>query len=189
MTARPAPLTLDSEPKGRPPGTPEEALLSPARRGWSEHAFDDEKADEETNGAPIRAPLTRDEARALLARSRAVSPWFVIGVQAILGVCVALLAALLTGHAEYGWSALYGAAVVVLPGALMARGMTSRLSSLTPGLSAVSVVAWELVKISVSLVMLVLAGKLVQHLSWPAMLAAMALCLQVYWFALRWRGR
>lgn len=148
-------------------------------------AFD----DEETDDLPWQAPLTREEARDLLSRHRAVSPWVVLAVQAAVGGVVALLAALATGHAVYGWSALYGAAVVVLPGALMARGMTSRLSRLAPALSVVSVVAWELVKIAVSLVMLLLAGRLVQPLSWPAMLAAMALCLQVYWVALRWRGR
>jgi ATP synthase protein I len=151
---------------------------------WNPRAFD----DEETDGDADRAPLTRDEARALLARSRAVSPWYVLAVQAVVGLCVALLAVLFTGRMESGWSALYGAAVVVVPGALMARGMTSRLTSLSPGLSAVSVLAWELVKISVSLLMLVLAGRIVQHLSWPAMLAAMVVCLQVYWVALRWRG-
>ena len=171
------------EPSGDAREAPLHQQRAPQRQGsgWAD--------DDDTGGLPSRPPLTAEEARELLARSRAVSPWVVVGVQAAVGVCVALLAVLLTGHAEYGWSALYGAAVVVVSGALMARGMTSRLSSLTPGLSAVSVVAWELVKISVSLVMLVLAGKLVQHLSWPAMLVAMALCLQVYWIALRWRGR
>jgi len=34
-----------------------------------------------------------------------------------------------------------------------------------------------------------LAPKLVQPLSWPALLAGMALCMQVYWLALMWRGR
>lgn len=179
MPASPAP----QEPAATPSGSPMHQLRGP--HGGSSTAFD----DDDTGGLPSRPPLTAEEARALLARSRAVSPWVVVGVQAAVGACVALLAVLLTGHAEYGWSALYGAAVVVVSSALMARGMTSRLSSLTPGLSVVSVVAWELVKISVSLVMLVLAGRLVQHLSWPAMLVAMALCLQVYWVALRWRGR
>jgi ATP synthase protein I len=37
--------------------------------------------------------------------------------------------------------------------------------------------------------MLWLAPKLVQPLSWPAMLAALSACMLVYVFALRWRGR
>jgi ATP synthase protein I len=104
-------------------------------------------------------------------------------------VAVALLALLLTGRQEVGWSALYGAATVVVPGALMARGMTSRLSSMNAGASAVSFMLWEAVKIAVSVAMLMLAPKLVQSLSWPALLVALVLCMKVYWLALLWRGR
>ena len=109
--------------------------------------------------------------------------------QGAVGVAMALLALLLTGRQEVGWSALYGAATVVVPGALMARGMTSRLSSMNAGASAVSFMLWEAVKIAVSVAMLMLAPKLVQSLSWPALLVALVLCMKVYWLALLWRGR
>jgi len=71
---------------------------------------------------------------------------------------------------------------------LMARGMTSRFSSVSPGALAVSFMVWELVKIAASVAMLVLAPKLVQHLSWPALLVGLVLCLKCYWVALLWRG-
>jgi ATP synthase protein I len=71
----------------------------------------------------------------------------------------------------------------------MARGMTSRLSSTSPGTSAVSFMLWEMMKIGVSVAMLMLAPKLVQPLSWPALLVALVLCIKVYWLALLWRGR
>ena len=147
--------------------------------------------DEETQAAGAAAfkPLTREEAEALRAKDPPLSPWRVIGVQVAVGAGVALLALLLAGRPEVGWSALYGAATVVLPGALMARGMTSRLSSKSPGASAVSFMLWEAVKIVVSIAMLALAPKLVQPLSWPALLVAMVLCMKVYWLALSWRGR
>jgi ATP synthase protein I len=87
------------------------------------------------------------------------------------------------------WSVLYGATTVVLPGALMARGMTSRISSMSPGSSAVSFMLWEMVKIAVSVVMLMLAPKLVQPLVWPALLVGLVLGMKVYWLALLWRGR
>jgi ATP synthase protein I len=48
---------------------------------------------------------------------------------------------------------------------------------------------WEMVKIAVSVVMLMLAPKLVQNLSWPALLATLVLCIKVYWLALLWRGQ
>lgn len=118
-----------------------------------------------------------------------MSPWRVITVQAVVGVVAALIGWAITGRSAVAWSMLYGAATVVVPGALMARGMTSKLSSMAPGASAVSFMLWEFVKIGVSLVMLFVAGKIVQPLVWPALLAAMVVCMKVYWVALLWRRR
>ena len=152
--------------------------------------WDDEQEDASRGGwSGAFKPLTREQVQALRAADPPLSPWWVIGVQGAVGVAVALLAVLLTGRQEMGWSALYGAATVVVPGALMARGMTSRLSSMSPGASAVSFMLWEAVKIGVSVVMLMLAPKLVQPLSWPALLVGLVLCMKVYWLALSWRGR
>ena len=147
--------------------------------------------DDAEDGDAIRSfkPLTREEAAALRAQEPPVSPWRVIAVQAAVGVVAALIGWLVTGRTEVGWSLLYGAATVVLPGALMARGMTSKLSSMAPGASAVSFMLWEMVKIGVSLAMLVVAGKVVQPLVWPALLVGLVVCMKVYWVALLWRRR
>ena len=118
-----------------------------------------------------------------------MSPWRVVAVQAVVGVVAALVGRLLTGRSEVAWSLLYGATTVVVPGVLMARGMTSKLTSMAPGVSAVSFMLWEFVKISVSLAMLFLAGKIVQPLVWPALLVGMVVCMKVYWVALLWRNR
>jgi len=135
-------------------------------------------------------PLTREQAQALLADNPySVSPWRVIAVQAAVGGSVSLLAGLVSAHWHVFWSALYGAAVVVVPGALMARGMTRATGNVSPGANAVSVMLWSMVKIGASIVMLMLASRLVQPLSWPALLATMVLCILVYWFALLKRGR
>jgi len=112
----------------------------------------------------------------------------VIAAQLVLGAVAAAVAWLVAGGIA-AVSALYGAAVVAVPGALMARGATSRLSSLSPAISAASMLGWELVKIALSVAMLVLATRIVPGVVWPALLAAMVLCLQSYWFALLWRGR
>ena len=133
--------------------------------------------------------LSREEAAALRAQDPPVSPWRVIAVQAAVGVVAALIGRLVTGRSEVGWSLLYGAATVVVPGALMARGMTSRLSSVSPGASAVSFMLWEAVKIGVSLAMLAIAGRIVQPLVWPALLVGLVLGMKVYWVALLWRHR
>jgi ATP synthase protein I len=75
----------------------------------------------------------------------------------------------------------------VVPGALMARGMSSRLGSVSPSAGAVSFMLWEMVKIAVSVLMLILAPQIVQPLSWPALLASLVVCMHVYLLALLWR--
>lgn len=144
--------------------------------------------EDEADKQPFKA-LTREEAQALMARERSVSPWRVIAVQAVVGMVMAGLLWLITRRQDWAASVLYGAAAVVVPGALMARGVTSRLSSLAPAVSAVSVMLWEFGKIAVSVAMLALAPKLVPGLSWPALLVALIVCIKVYWVALLWRGR
>lgn len=143
--------------------------------------------DEDEAAEPAPKPLTREEAQALRARQPSVSPWRVIGVQAVVGIVVAALGWLLTGKAGVAWSSLYGCAAVVVPGVLMARGMTSKLSGVSPGAGAVSFMLWEMVKIGVSVVMLMLANRIVQPLSWPALLVGLVVCMKVYWLALLWR--
>ena len=133
--------------------------------------------------------LSREEADVLRAQEPPVSPWRVIAVQMAVGVMVTLIGWLITGRSEVAWSMLYGAATVVVPGALMARGMTSKLSSMSPGASAVSFMLWEFVKIGVSVAMLVVANRIVQPLVWPALLVALVVCMKVYWVALLWRRR
>ena len=145
--------------------------------------FDDEAVD------PPIPPLTRAEAQALRVRNPPVSPWWVIAAQVAVGCLSAVAVWLVLVQPQLIGSVLYGALVAVFPGALMARGMTSKLSSVSPGASAVSFMVWEAVKISVSMAMLVLAPKLVEPLSWPALLVSLVLCMKVYWLALLWRGR
>lgn len=132
--------------------------------------------------------MTRDEAAALQAAQPALSPWRVIAAQVLFGIVAAGVAWLAAGPLAAA-SALYGAAVVAVPGALMARGATSRLSAISPVVSAVSMMGWGFVKLAVSVAMLVLASRIVPGLVWPVMLVSMVLCMQTYWFALLWRGR
>jgi ATP synthase protein I len=158
----------------------------PGRRsGWDER-WDDR--EDEVAGNRFKR-LSQEEAAVLRAQEPPVSPWRVVAVQAAVGVVVALVGLLFTGRSEVAWSLLYGAATVVVPGALMARGMTSRLSSMAPGASAVSFMLWEFVKIGVSVAMLAVAGRIVQPLVWPALLVGLVVCIKVYWVALLWRRR
>lgn len=171
--------------------TPQALLAAPAAppNVMKSNRWEDDEGHKDQWGKPPAGALSREEAAELRRRQSTVSPWRVLAVQVGVGAVIATLAAVVTGRMEWFWSALYGAATVVVPGVLMARGMTSRISSMSPGTSAVSFMLWEFVKIGVSVAMLALAPKIVQPLSWPALLVAMVLCMKVYWLALLWRGR
>jgi ATP synthase protein I len=138
---------------------------------------------------PTVQRLTRAEADALSRRQPSLSPWWVVASQIALGVVVAAVIGAVSGSVVAAQSALYGAAVVALPGALMARGATSRLSAISPLASMVSMMVWAMAKWAAAVSMLALAPRIVPGLSWPAMLATLVVCMQTYGFALLWRVR
>ena len=151
------------------------------------NAWKDEDTDDGSE-VPFKA-LTREQARELAAKDPyAVNPWRVIAVQAAVGVVVALVALLFTGRMEVFWSALYGALIVVLPSALLARGV-GRLDGTGPLAGALGFLGWQAVKMVLSLALLLGAVRVVPNLNWPALLVAVVVCLQVNWLALLWRGR
>ncbi len=86
------------------------------------------------------------------------------------------------------WSALYGAAAVVLPSALLARGMT-RSDSPNPGAAVIGFMLWEALKVGTAVAMLVIAARVVPNLSWPALLVTMVVCIKLNWVALLWRAQ
>lgn len=133
--------------------------------------------------------LSREEAQALMAQHPPLSPWRVVAVQAVAGGVAAALWFAATREGGAAWSALYGAAAVVLPGALMARGLTSRISRASPGAAVFGFLLWESLKIALAVAMLVAAAKVVPDLSWPALLVTMVVCMKVSWLTLLRRGR
>lgn len=132
--------------------------------------------------------LSPEEAQALRASIPQVSPWRVVAVQAAAGLACGAVTWLLTQRSGAAWSALYGAAAVVLPSALLARGMTRHPRPL-PGTAVLGFVFWEMVKVGAAVAMLVAAPRVVPDLSWPALLAAMVVCVKVNWWALLWRRK
>jgi len=138
---------------------------------------------------PVRQ-WTRDEVAALKARQPAVSLWRVVAIQALAGMLLALASWWLGGQrSNVLWSALYGAACVVVPGALFAYGMSRQVSAIHPGVAVFGFMLWEFVKIGVAVIMLVAAIKVVPQLSWPAFLVALVVCIKLNWLALFMQGR
>lgn len=130
-------------------------------------------------------PLTAEEARQLRARLASVSPWLVVLVQMMAGLLCVAVAFALTERSSAMWSALYGSLAVVIPNALMARGMTRRVTGAVS--AAVGFMFWEMMKIGVAVALLVIAARVVPDLSWPALLLTMIVCIKVNWLALLWR--
>ena len=142
--------------------------------------------DEEEDAPPVA--LTPAQAQALRAELPSVSAWQVVAAQAVAGGLVAALCFAFGDRSALGWSALYGALCVVVPSALLARGM-ARLPARGAAAAAVGFMVWEGVKVLLTVAMLVAAVKVVPDLSWPALLAALTVCLSMNWLALLWQGR
>lgn len=144
----------------------------------------DRDADKYGADEPDFKPLTRQEAQDLRLRDPAVSPWWIVGLQCVAGLVVALVAWVVSGKASVGLSAAYGALAVIIPAALFARGLMSRFSSINAATAQFGFFLWEAVKLAVGLVLVALAPKLIADLSWLAMLAGLFVTLKMYWFAL-----
>jgi ATP synthase protein I len=162
------------------------AMTEPIPLG-KRHGADPDPFADEASETPVRT-LSREEAQALRASLPQVSPWRVVAVQAAAGLVCGAVTWLVTQRGGAAWSALYGAAAVVVPGALLARGMT-RNPRPEPGAAVFGFLFWELMKIGVAVAMLAAAPRVVQELSWPALLVAMVVCVKVNWWALLWRRR
>ena len=132
--------------------------------------------------------LTAAQAEMLRQQDPALSPWAVVGLQCLAGAVVALLAWVLVGEVA-ARSAAYGAIAVIIPAALFARGIMSKFSSLNAATSTFGFFLWEAVKLGSSLMLITLAPRFIEDLSWLAMLAGLFVTLKMYWLALLLRPR
>jgi ATP synthase protein I len=149
--------------------------LDPVRR----YGFDADEPEEENFKR-----LTAQEAQELRERDPALSPWWVVGLQCVAGLAVALVAWGLSGKASVAWSAGYGALAVIIPAALFARGLMSQFSSLNAATASFGFFVWEAVKLAVSIAMIAMAPRLIVDLSWLALLVGLLVTLKMYWLAL-----
>ena len=144
-------------------------------------AWDDDEAEATVT------PLTREQAQAYRDAHPPVSPWRVVAAQAAVGVAVAAAAWLMGGDAAWVVGAVRRGGGGGAGCADGARHDQSQRPAVAAGRCR-ELHVWEVVKIGVSVLMLMLAPKVVQPLSWPALLVGLVLCMKVYWLALLWRG-
>ncbi|MCW5655980.1 ATP synthase subunit I [Hydrogenophaga sp.] len=138
-------------------------------------------------------PLSHEEALRWRATQPRFSPWTVVGWQVLLAVLVTVLAWFLSTRVSVVASVSYGAAVVLVPTALMAWGMTSSaLSRLFAGVAKASLAGfflWEGVKLLLALAMLWSAPRIVTDLNWLALVAGLVVVLKAYWLGLLFGSR
>jgi ATP synthase protein I len=107
----------------------------------------------------------------------------VLCLQAVAGALCALVAWGVTRQAVAAGSALAGAASVVIPSWVMARGLARQTVS-HPSAAVLGFMVWELVKMVCAVAILVAAAVGIPHLNWLAMLITMVVCLKVNWWLL-----
>ena len=126
--------------------------------------------------------MTAEEALRWRSAHPAVSPWWVIVWQLVVGVVAAGLIALWAGKAA-GVSAVYGSLAVVFPAALMVRGLQRQRAGAQPGAAMLGFVIWESVKVVLTVALLLAAPKVVSPLSWLALVVGFVVTMKVYWVA------
>jgi ATP synthase protein I len=142
--------------------------------------------EDQEDAQDIAPPLTAKEVRELRQRQPLLSVWRVVVAQCFVGLLVSGVAWWVSGQVA-AVSAAYGALAVIVPAALFARGLTSRVSSLNAGAAVFGFFLWEMVKIGLTVALLVAAPRMVSDLSWPAMLVGLVVTMKVYWVALGMR--
>lgn len=125
-------------------------------------------------------PLTADEAREFRIFNPPTSLWRAVVWQIWAGSLLAMVSGLAGGWYA-GMSTAYGALAVVLPTALMVRGLERQRGVTQASAAMLGFVFWELVKIAATVAMLVLAPKLIEQLHWLALVAGFVLTMKVHW--------
>ncbi|MDZ7890367.1 MAG: ATP synthase subunit I [Rhodoferax sp.] len=127
-------------------------------------------------------PLTAAEAHQWRQRNPPVSPWRVIGMQCVAAVVAVVIAWLGFGQVV-GLSVLYGSLAVMIPAAVLARGLRKQVMLKDSGAAFLGFVVWEVVKVVLTVAMLLAAPKLVPELNWLALVAGFVVAMKVYWVA------
>jgi ATP synthase protein I len=140
--------------------------------------------EDQEEAQDVFEPLTAEQAQALRKQLPLLSVWRVVLAQALVGLLLAMVVWWVTARMSAVYSAMYGAMAVILPAALFARGLTSRMASINVGAAVFGFFLWEMVKIGLTVAMLFAAPRLVNDLSWPAMLVGLVVTMKVYWVAL-----
>lgn len=145
--------------------------------------------DGEENGLGSFKTLSAEEAQRLRLQQPQPSLWSIFFLQISVALALVALTWLLTVENSTFWSVAYGTLSVILPSAVLMRGMASKNSYLNTVSAVVGFFVWELVKIGLTISMLSAAVWVVNDLSWPALLVGLILTMKVSWLAIALQQR
>jgi ATP synthase protein I len=130
--------------------------------------------------------LTPKEAQVWRLKNPSTSPWRILMVQVVVAILLAAIVGLATDRAEWAWSVAWGGFSVVLPASLFARALSKQMSLGSSNVALVGLYVWELVKVVLTVVLLVVAPEVIHGLNWLALLAGFVGTMKVYWLAWYW---
>lgn len=138
---------------------------------------------------PESVPLTREQVQALRLRMASFSPWRVLVVQGLVALLLVAGVWWVSGRSDWVGSVAYGCFAVWVPAALFVRGFSRQKNAPGAGAALAGIFVWELVKIVLTVVLLLVAPKVVADLSWLALLAGFVVTMKASWFAMLWQHR
>ena len=156
------------------------ATIEPAsgRGGSAEEEVDASDADFK--------PWSAEQAQEWRAAHPPLSPWPVVGWQAVAGLAVVIVAWMVSGgkHAAVS-SATYGALAAWLPAVLFARMVARRMRLQANAASALlALMVGEGIKIALTVLLLLAAPKVMAQVHWLALLAGFVVTIKAAWVAL-----
>lgn len=129
-------------------------------------------------------PYTFEQARAWRGRQSQLSVWRVLGLQLLVGLMLSGLLGLSGGRLVLTLSAAWGALSVLVPAVVFARALVRQGRQVQAGAALAGLFGWELVKIVLTVAMLLAAPRVIDGLSWLALVAGFVVTMKVSWLAL-----
>ena len=150
----------------------------PARAGSAEEADDAAEAGFK--------PWSAEQAQQWRAANPPLSPWPVVGVQALVGMLAVGVAWLVSGGQ---WppvqSVAYGALAAWLPAVFFARMVARRMRrQANAGSALMALMVGEGIKIALTVGLLLAAPKVLAQVHWLALLAGFVVTIKAAWVAL-----
>ena len=132
-------------------------------------------------------PLSAEQARQWRLRQAPSPIWRSLAWQIGMGLVAAAGIGLVWQSGMLARSAAYGMFAVVLPQALLLRGMAGVQGRWSPGALLLRFFVWEMVKIALTVAILFSAVKVLGEMSWPALIAGLVVTMKANWLVLALR--